>query len=216
MFETCVEIRSKFSHYLDVGCARETLQSIRFHLTYCAACRDELGRWQRMQEELRALPRLQVPPHVGLGLRVRVSQELHRNLLGRLWVRLENLLQPLLLPASAGLLMAVVCFGLILGSGVPPMTNTPDVPVQIATPPRVQKLAPLDFNTGDQAVVLDTRIDSGGRVVDYKVLSGQRSPELMYRLDRMMYFSLFRPATRFGKPTEGRVVLSLWRITVRG
>ncbi len=216
MFESCIEIRNHFSDYLDSQCARETFRSIRFHLAHCAACREELNHWQEMQAELRTLPRRHVPPQVGLVLRVRLSQEIHRNLLGRLLVHLENALEPLLLPASAGVLTAIICFGLIMGSEVAPTTNTPDAPVQIATPPRVRALAPLDFNTGDQAVVLDTHIDAGGRVLDYKVLSGQRSPELMYRLDRMMYLSVFHPATLFGKPTEGRVLLSLRRITVRG
>jgi hypothetical protein len=38
----------------------------------------------------------------------------------------------------------------------------------------------------------------------------------MQRLDRMIYFSVYKPATMFGKPTDGEVVLSLRRITVRG
>ena len=65
-------------------------------------------------------------------------------------------------------------------------------------------------------MVLVTHIDAEGRVMDYKILSGQHSPELTYRLDRLMYFSQFHPATMFGRPTGGQVVLSLRRITVRG
>ncbi len=74
----------------------------------------------------------------------------------------------------------------------------------------------MDFNTGDNGLVLVTQINAEGRVKGYQVLSGQSSPELMQRLDRMIYFSIFRPATMFGKPTDGQVVLSLRRITVRG
>ena len=74
----------------------------------------------------------------------------------------------------------------------------------------------MDFNTGDNGLVLVTQINAEGRVKGYRVLSGQRSPELMQRLDRMIYFSIFQPATMFGKPTDGQVVLSLRRITVRG
>jgi hypothetical protein len=96
------------------------------------------------------------------------------------------------------------------------MTNTPDVTVQVVTPARVQALAPIDFNTGDNGLVLVTDINAEGRATSYRVLSGQRSPEIMERLDRMIYFSIFRPATNFGRPTDGQVVLSLRRITVRG
>lgn len=216
MFESCVEIRGHFSDYLDGLCAREALRSVRFHLSYCASCREELDRCLELQADLRALPRRRVPPELALRLRVQLSQELHRNFFGRWWVRMENALRPLLLPASAGVLTAIICFGLIMGSQVVPVTNTPDVPVQISTPPRLRALAPMNFSTGDQAVVLVTRIDAGGRVMDYKVLSGQHSPELMRHLDQTMYFSVFDPATMFGKPTDGQVVLSLRRITVRG
>ena len=97
-----------------------------------------------------------------------------------------------------------------------PATRTPDEQLQITTPPQLRALPLLDFNPGDQAVTLVTHVDAVGHVTDYEVLSGQRSPELMNRLDRMMYFSVFRPATLSGKPTDGKVVLSLRRITVRG
>ena len=212
MFESCIEIRQQFSDYLDGQCPREVYTSIQFHLEYCASCRRELDCWQCMQTDLRSLPRRHVPPRVGLGLRVRLSQEFNRDFVGCLKVRWQNALRPLWLPASAGVFTAIICFGLIMGSEFAP--RTPDEPV--VTPPRVQELTPIDFNTGDQAVVLDTRIDAEGRVLEYRVLSGQASPELLHRLNHMMYFSLFRPATLSGKPTEGRVVLSLRRITVRG
>jgi hypothetical protein len=216
MFECCVEIRGSFSQYLDGECDRETRRSVQFHLNHCVSCREELLRWQAMQAEVRSLPHRNVPPQLALRLRVRLSQMLHNNLLGRLIVRFENALQPLLLPASAGILTAVICFGMIMGSGAPVESNAPDVPMQLVTPPRVQALWPLDFNTGDQPLVVVTHIDASGRVTDYQVLSGQRSPELTDRLNRMMCYSLFRPATMFGKPTHGRMVLSLRRITVRG
>lgn len=216
MFESCREIRGEFSGYLDGHCDRNTFRSVQFHLRHCGSCREELARWSQMLGEVQGLPRHPVPDHLALKLRVLLSQELHKNLLGRLMVRMENALRPLLLPASTGVLTAVICFGMIMGSGAPVVSNAPDVPVQLVTPPRVEVLWPLDYNTGDQPVVVVTHIDAGGRVTDYQLLSGQRSPELVYRLNRMMCYSLFRPATMFGKPTNGRVVLSLRRITVRG
>jgi hypothetical protein len=216
MFESCVEIRGHFSDHLDGLCKPEVLRSIRYHLTYCEACHEELDRWQTMQADLRALPRRRVPPELALRMRVQISHELHRNLLGRWWVRVENALQPLLLPASGGVLTAVLSFCLIMGSQVAPATKIPDVPSPLVTQPRVRTLPPIDFNTGDKPVVVVTRINAGGRVMGYRLLSGPSSPELIQRLDRMIYFSVFQPATMFGQPTDGQVVLSLRRITVRG
>ena len=216
MFEGCVEIRSHYSDYLDGLCDPQVLKSIRFHLRYCGSCRQELEGWETMQADLCGLSRCQVPPELALRLRVRVSQGLHERLLERLRVWMDNVLQPMLLPASGGVLAAIVFFCLIMGSLVVPVTSTPDVPLALVTPPRVRELAPFDFNTGDAPVVVVTRIDAGGRAMGYRVLSGESSPELIHQLDRVIYFSHFQPATWFGRPTDGQVVLSLRRITVRG
>jgi len=216
IFESCTEIRSDMFDYLENLCTPEKARCVRYHLRYCVACREDFDRAQTVQTDLRTLSRSRVSPDVALKLRVLLSQELHRNLLGRLWVRLENALQPLLLPASAGVLTAIIFFGLIMGAQFVPETNAPDVPLQISTPPRLRALGPNNLDAGDQAVVVVTRVNAEGRVMGYKVLSGQHSPELLRRLDLMMYFSLFQPATMFGRPTDGQVVLSLRQITVRG
>lgn len=216
MFETCLEIRHHFSDYMDNLCAPEARKSIRYHLSFCEVCREQLDQWQMVREELRALPRRKVPPELALQMRVRVSQRVHENVLSRLWVHFENALKPLLIPATGGVLSALICFCLFMGSQVVPVSDDPDVTVQWATPASVQLLAPMDFSTDDNTVVVLTQINAVGRPKGYQVLSGQGSPELMQRLDRMVYFSTFRPATMFGRPTDGQVVLSLRRITVRG
>jgi Putative zinc-finger len=216
MFESCVEIRSHFSDYVDDLCPPETLKSIRFHLTYCQACGEELEGWQSLRADLRALPRRRVPSDLALRLRVGMSHQLHPSPFPQLWVRLENVLKPLLIPATGGVLTAVICFCLIMGSQAVRVTSLPDVSLSIVTSPRVREFAPMDFNTGDNPLVLVTQIDAEGRVKSYRVLSGHYSPEVMHHLDRMIYFTVFQPATSFGKPTDGEVVLSLRRITVRG
>lgn len=157
-----------------------------------------------------------MPPDVALRLRVRMSQELHRNLFARWSVRLENFFRPVLLPSLGGVLVAIICVGLMMGEGVPPVSNTPDVPTQLATPPQVQQLAPPPENTDNQPLVVVTYVNARGRVTGYSVLSGQSSPKLMEQLNQMLDLSVFQPATTFGQPTKGRVVLSFSRITVRG
>lgn len=216
MFENCSEIRGYFSDYIDDRCERETLRSIRFHLTHCSRCREELELCRTVQADLRALPVQHVPPDVSLQMRVTLSQHLHRNFLDRMVIYLDNAIKPLMLPASAGVLTAVICFGMIMGAEVIPVVSIPGEPQEISTPPRVRALAPINLSTEEQAVVIMTHVDDVGRVTYYQVLSGQQSPALMEQLDRMMSSSYFKPATMYGKPTDGQVVLSLRRITVRG
>jgi len=216
VFESCVEIREHFSDYLEGRCDRAVFRSVRFHLDFCAPCRQELERLEMFLSDLRSLPPHRVPPDLALRLRVQLSRHLHQNLLGRLVVFLDNALKPLLLPASGGVLTAVICFALIMGSQFVPASNISDEPSDLTTPPRVETLAPINFPTGDEGIVLVTHIDAEGRVLSYRVLSGAHSPAVLHHLDRMMYFSHFQPAMTDGKPTDGQVVLSLRRITVRG
>ncbi|MGH9328395.1 MAG: zf-HC2 domain-containing protein [Terriglobia bacterium] len=216
MFESCGEIREFFSDYVDGLCPPDVRRSIRFHLHYCPPCERALERAQMLTEDLRTLPRQPISHDADLRLRVRMSHELNRNVLARLAVRVDNLIRARLLPGSVGLAAAALCFCLIMGSEVAPVSRFPDVPLSFLTPPQVVTLAPLDFNTGNTPVVVMMYIGAGGQVAGYKVLSGQHSPELMRHLDRLIYFSRFTPATAFGQPTQGAVILSLGQITVRG
>ena len=216
MFESCMEIRNRFSEYLDDRCGLEERRSIRFHLDYCASCREDLEQMQAVQAELRGLPRRQVPRELSLNMRVHLSQRAHRRLFSGWRVRFENALRPFLLPASGGVLTAVIFFGLIMGTSFVPVSTMPDVPLSLVTPPRLRELPPINLGTGDQDLLLLTRIDAAGRVMSYRVLSGQVSPQFVHNLDLMIYFTTFDPATTFGRPTDGQVVLSLRRITVRG
>ncbi|MGH9444320.1 MAG: zf-HC2 domain-containing protein [Terriglobia bacterium] len=216
MFESCLEIREQFSDYVDGLCSDEVQRSVRYHLRYCGCCQEELERAQVLGIELRGLPRAHLSAQADLRLKVRVSRELNKNLLTHVVVRLSNIFQGKFLPAGAGLALAVLCFCLFLGFEAVPATTRPDVALSFITPPQVVTLAPLDFDTGSKPVIVLTNIDSTGQVMGYKVVSGQHSPELMHNLDRLIYSSRFSPATTFGEPTDGKVILALKQITVRG
>jgi hypothetical protein len=207
-----------FTDYLDGTCDRGQLKSIRYHLDNCDSCGGELERLQSIQSELRALPRRRIPPDLSLELRVRLSQYLHDDWVSRWQVRFENSLKPLLFPATGGVLAAVICFAFLLSANPMklPAVQRPDVPISLVTPPRLRELPPINFNTDDDQLVLMTRVNAAGHVTSYEVVSGEISPQVRYNLDRLLYFSVFEPATTFGTPTDGKVFLSLSRITVRG
>ena len=216
MFESCLEIRESFSDYADGLCSVEALRSLRYHLRYCSACQREMERAETLREDLRKLPRHAQRTEADLRLRVRVSRELNRNRANWILARLDNSFRSLLLPATGGLATALLCFCLIMGSEAVPVNNVSEVPLSFVTPPQVLTLAPFDFDTGGRPVVVVTCIDAEGQAKSYRVLSGQHSPALMRKLDRLIYFSHFAPARVFGKPTAGRVVLALRQINIRG
>jgi len=214
MFESCLEIRRQFSGYVDDMCSDAARHSIRYHLRICAACELELERYQLLRADLRSLSRPRLRESEQLRLDVALSRALHAKPLEMLQLRFENALRPLLLPASGAVLAGLLCLGLTLDWLIVPPAPSPDA--SSVTPAAVEALEPVDFNTGKDGLCLVGHVNADGRVVDYQVVSGKQSPELKSHLDHLMYFSVFRPATRLGKPTDGQVILSLRRITVRG
>ena len=66
------------------------------------------------------------------------------------------------------------------------------------------------------AVLVEAVIDAHGRVQDYRVLNSSADSELSPEMKNALIFTQFRPATSFGLPTSGRVVISFSNINVGG
>ncbi|HXJ93499.1 MAG TPA: hypothetical protein VMT20_11525 [Terriglobia bacterium] len=214
MFESCLEIRRQFSEYVDLEtCGRATRLSVRYHLQNCASCRRELELRQLVDSDLRSLPRPRMSAFADLRLNVALSRARHAHILASLTLKFENAFRPLLLPASGAVLAGLLCLGLTLHCLIVPPAARPEE--SLATPARIESLIPVEINTGDSGLWMVTHVNSEGRVVDYQVVSGNNSPAVKSQLDRLMYFSVFHPATRSGRPTDAQVVLAIRRITVR-
>jgi hypothetical protein len=67
-------------------------------------------------------------------------------------------------------------------------------------------------------VVVEAYIDPNGRVQDYKVLSSPNGnvTDVDPRIKNMLIFTIFRPATSYGRPMSGKAVLSFSTINVKG
>lgn len=213
MFESCLEIRRVFSEYVDAACPQAARQSVRYHLGHCGACRLEFDRYRLLLGDVHSLPRRRLSALAELRFNVAISRLRYSNALESLKVRLQNALRPLVLPATGAVLAGLICLGLTLDWLIVPPARAD---ASTVTPARLESLAPLDFTTGREDLVLVTHVNADGQVVDYRVVSGNPSPEVKSELDRLMYFSVFRPATLLGEPTDAQVVILLRRITVRG
>jgi hypothetical protein len=137
-------------------------------------------------------------------------------------VRLENALNAFLMPATAGVVTAVLVFGLLLGFFALPtrlQASSEDVPLLLYTAPELQSSA-MPFSAealNAESVIIEAYVDANGRVQDYRILSDQQEAQsLRTQINNAMIFTTFRPATSLGRPTPGRAVLSFSKVNVRG
>jgi hypothetical protein len=136
-----------------------------------------------------------------------------------LWVRMENALNAVMVPATAGIVTSVFAFGLLIGIVAPgQLQGAQDVPTSLYTPPQLAA-APFDSLgvAGAESLVVEIAVDAQGRVQDFRILSGPKDArELLPKLNQMLIFTVFQPATNFGRPIPGRTVLTFAKINVRG
>jgi hypothetical protein len=202
------------------------MQAVSGHLEECAACRTEYAAWQRTQRLVSSLAQKPAPPELALRLRVAISQaaaQRRQQRLQGMLVRMQNLADAFMLPATAGLISAVIFFGVLIGFMAMPVQLSAvgdDVPTLLYTPPRLQAMPSqlwLQSASNSEPVVVETLVDANGRVQDYRILSQpEDARDVLPEVKKILIFTTFRPALSMGRPTSGRAVISFSKISVRG
>lgn len=192
-------------------------RALRAHARNCEECGEEMRQLSRAGAILRQLPSPPVPADLEFQVRCRISQERAlRQQPGWAW-KLANTLVPLALPAGVGVLAAVIAFATFL-----PQLQTPvraaseDVPMALRTPARLRGPGPIEPETTMEEVVVQLLIDQQGRVADYAIIAGTYTPEDARALRNRLLFTVFDPATVFGRPTPAILFLSFHSVQVRG
>jgi hypothetical protein len=174
----------------------------------------------QLSHALRKLPARTPPAALTTSLRVLASRERQRTHRGwseafsawtgrtRLWI--DNLMRPLAVPFAGGVLSAVALFGIWLVPTYPlRATNNFDIPTTLTTDPTVKRLNSEGLSSKD-VIVIDVFVDDSGHMIDYKVVSGVlKDAALRRRLENILVFTDFFPATEFGRPKAGRTRLSV-------
>ena len=223
----CSQAKSLFSPYLDGAVTGKEMHKIHRHLGGCGACRQEYAALQRTQQLLATIGRRKAPADLSLKLRLAISQEVRRAQhphWDAMRQRLQNVVEAFMVPATAGLAVAVLIFGMFMGfSALPLQAGNPDVPLIVYTAPQLQQTGYGSSITAinEDSLVIEAYVGPNGRVQDYRVLSDRReakdlSPQVKSMLIDFMTFTTFRPATSMGRPTSGRAVLSFSNISVKG
>ena len=208
---------------------------VREHLEFCVDCRQELERYRKLSLLMSRVERSAPPPDLPVRIRVGVSQARAtggwagrlRRLRSRAHLILENILEPLALPATGGVAAALLTFAIVyqvLVVGMPLGAVPNDLPTNLLQPARLESLAPFPVpgleesgRTGPHALLVEATVNAQGEVVNYQILAGPDDRVVRRQLDQVLLFSRFRPQMSFGRPTPGgRVVLSFSEIRVKG
>jgi hypothetical protein len=229
----CSEAQRHLPGYVDGAARLREHARIRRHLEECGVCRAELEQYHRLSQLLGKTEAVATPVDLAMRIRTQAAREkARRNLAQRMWTRLamvfEDILEPLAVPATGGLLSAVLTFALVaqnLFMGLPIGTVANDLPIHLTEPARLERLAPFpvsgltsENSPGSEGVlVLEATVDARGNVVNYTILAGPDTAETRHELDQVLLFSHFQPQMSFGRPTAGgRVILSFSEVRVRG
>ena len=228
--DLCRLTRASFSSYLDGAVSGREMQSIAAHLSACEPCTVEFATWRTVQRTLATLHTNRAPEDLSLRLRLAISREQAarrtswRDTLSLAW---ENTLRPLSVQVGAGLACAIVLLSTIvvlLGVVTPPnavLAN--DEPLSVITAPHylysAVRPSPIVLNgeAGNITIVVEAMVNSNGRVYDYSIVSAPDGPEApairAQVLDQLM-LAVFKPASVFGVPVKGRVVMTLAGVSV--
>src|SRR5437899_4489418 len=143
----CTKATSLLSQHLDGALEVRERRAIDVHLGNCAQCQSEFSSLKQTRNMLAAVGRKPVPADLALKVRLATSREassIRVSPFERLRFRLETALNAFMVPATAGLLSAVVFFGLLIGFfAVPSLSN--DVPTMLYTPPELA-MAPFGLS----------------------------------------------------------------------
>lgn len=221
----CGEAKKLFSPYLDGQASGRDMRALSGHMEECSRCAREYAAVRRTQLLLANLGSKKAPADLALKLRVAISREAAQKRRSRfegVLVRFENALNAFMVPATAGLVSAVLIFGLLLGFIALPsqlQASSGDVPLMLYTAPQLEQSV---FGTslgsiGEDSVVIEAYVDANGRVQDYRILSqSEDAKAVLPQVKNLLIFTTFRPALSMGRPTAGRAVISFSKISVRG
>ena len=220
----CSVAQRLLSSYLDGCVSRRQLADMNEHVNACQECGARFASMQRMQSLVGSLGRKVAPSDLALKLRVALSQEManaQRSRWEMMRVRWENAFNAIMVPATAGLVTTLIIFGVLIGFLYAPaqVRASNDVPTVLYTPAQLRS-TPFELTMGvtsAESLVVEAYVGPDGRVQDYRILSAPEEAEaILPQLKNMLIFTTFQPATAFGQPTSGRVILTFSKVQVKG
>lgn len=197
----------------------------RAHLRWCEDCFDEYERREDADDWAARMMPVRPPARLEMSIRVALSHEQAKLQGMRGWLhsaaqKIAPMLPPLAIRSAGMLASSLLLFGVLMPDIWRAQAQIPDdVPLTymaqaLFTAPSVEVMGP--YAVSQDATVL-AFIDMRGGVYDIELpdeLAGDR--RLRSELTNALLFTEFQPATRFGQPVAGQVLIHFAHTTVRG
>jgi hypothetical protein len=248
---SCENVQKLISPLLDRKVPAGQREKALAHIESCRSCGEYLESMQNLRAALRGMSHPPMPADLASRLRVTASHERARQTArasfasrwsalsagARLWF--DNLMRPVALPVSGGILSALVLFSLLVPSlsfshnfRDQALYTDPDGEVIVLGPAgtylaasiidgifpgdakefeSIPRIERWDALSPSNANVVWLTVDENGKVSDYALAQGRLTPDLQ----SIIMFSQFKPATFLGVPVAAKVKV-VQRIPVRG
>ncbi len=212
----CAHTRAGFSAYLDGALDGHSMAQLAAHLRACDGCATEFEAWRTMQTALAAIGPASLPTELQAQLRDALATEIgtgrHLSPWRRAGAFWRQTLVPVGLRLGAGLAATVILLGsgaLILSTALPVQAND-DAMANLKAPKYLYSQAsqPIVGSGAGGTVLVDAKIDARGKVYDFDVMEGPSDPATRLRLEANLLGSVFQPATVFGVPVPGHVMMT--------
>ena len=215
----CKQVLKFLNEYVDDSLSWREAESIERHLLACPECAFEVGELKSLQQVMRSLRRRESPEGLDLRMKILASKQNGGWIPTGALNRFKDSLQPIAIPAVSGVVLTCLFFIPLLGiffTGANLSASNTDIPSGLFTEPRPQLLYLSQFVEWEnlrlvkEPITLEADVSQDCSVSRYTVLQGPADPATRRSLDQFLYFEVkIDPATLFGRPTQGKVVLCL-------
>jgi len=224
----CETVRSEFSAYLDGAVSGLAMAAIAEHLEACNPCAEEFDGLRSVQQSLADLGPATPPDQLQAQLRAAIAVERERGtylspmrqIAHRFGLAWRSWLAPAALRVSGGLAAAIVLLaglGWMFGAPIAVQANDDNLAHLVAPHYLYSEVAPLPIPMDrDVPILVEAKVDTQGRVYDYAIVAGPNDPAVRLRVEENLLSSVFTPATLFGAPVRGHVVMTYMGVSVHG
>jgi hypothetical protein len=201
--------------------------AVRFHVNRCDSCFEQCDDFETASSPLRQLAAVQPPSQLRTNIHIAISRELAREgwwqKTARKWrMAARDLMRPIAIRGVGGAVTAAVLFAAFMPEVVATRQEFPDdIPLTylaktFVSHPSVVASSPYSVNS---SIAVVAYIDVRGGAYDFDLpeeLKGNR--KLHAEVANALLFTAFEPATKFGQPIPGKLLISFarQRYTVRG